>query len=218
LVEAKPLADDVPMIAGIILAGGKGERIGGRKALLPFGTGTLIDAVIARAAPQVERLALNVPSTDELLYRARFAARFDVLADPFEQGTGPLAGIVAGLAWGKAMGGVEWLASFPCDAPFLPRDLVPRLLKASEAGRPCAAEDDERLQGVCAIWPVRCLDRLREGVEAGVLRSPFAALELLGGTRCRFDDAGAFFNVNTREDLAKAETMVRGRRCSSDGA
>lgn len=200
------------MIAGVILAGGKGERIGGRKALLPFGAGALIDAVIETVEPQVGRLAINVPSTDESLYRARFGARFDVLADTFDQGTGPLAGIVAGLVWAKAMGGVEWLASFPCDAPFLPRDLVPRLLKASEAGKPCAAEDGERLQGVCAIWPVGCLERLRDGVEEGRLRSPYAALAEFCGTRCRFDDAAAFYNVNTREDLVRADEMTRGRR------
>lgn len=195
-------------IAGLILAGGKGERIGGGKALLPFAGATLIEAVIAGAVPQVERLALNVPSTDELRYRERFGDRFDIVTDPFEQGTGPLAGIVAGLAWAKTVG-AEWLATFPCDAPFLPRDLVARLLAASAPGRPCAAEDSERLQGVCALWPVSCLDRLREGVESGRLRSPFAALDELGGSRCRFDDANAFFNVNTREDLAKAETMVQ---------
>ena len=195
-------------VAGIILAGGKGERIGGGKALLPFGNATLIEAVIARAAPQVDRLALNVPSTDELLYRGRFGDRFDIVTDPFEQGTGPLAGIVGGLAWAKALG-AEWLATFPCDAPFLPQDLVSRLLAASAAGRPCAAEDAERLQGVCAIWPVVRLESLREGVESGRLRSLFAALEALNGTRCRFDDADAFFNVNTREHLAQAEAMTR---------
>jgi molybdopterin-guanine dinucleotide biosynthesis protein A len=204
------------MIAGVILAGGKGERIGGQKALLPFGAGTLIEAVIRTAIPQVGRLALNVPSTDEYLYQARFGSKLDVLVDPFEQGTGPLAGIVAGLAWARTIGDIDWLASFPCDAPFLPRDLVARLLDASEPGKPCAAEDGERLQGVCAIWPMRSLERLREGVVSGRLRSPFAALEEFGGTRCSFEDADAFFNVNTREDLARAEAMVQGRRGSGN--
>lgn len=197
-------------IAGLILAGGKGERIGERKPLLPFAGATLIEAVIARAAPQVERLALNVPSTDESAFRARFGGRFDIVTDPFEQGTGPLAGIVGGLMWARDLG-AEWLATFPCDAPFLPRDLVARLLAASVTARPCAAEDSERLQGVCAFWPISCLEQLREGVESGRLRSLFAALEELNGTRCRFDDRDAFFNVNTREDLAKAETLSPGR-------
>src|SRR5262245_18537836 len=145
------------MIAGIILAGGKGERIGGGKPLLPFGEGTLIDAVIARVAPQVERLAINVPSVAEETYRAKFKASLDIVTDPFEQGAGPLAGVVGGLLWARDIG-ADWLATFPCDAPFLPRDLVVRLLAASAPGRPCAAHDVTGFQGICALWPLACLE------------------------------------------------------------
>ncbi|HEX2593190.1 MAG TPA: NTP transferase domain-containing protein, partial [Rhizomicrobium sp.] len=145
-------------VAGVILAGGKGSRIGGGKPLLPFGEGVLIDAVIGRAAPQVELLALNVPYTEEEVYRARYGARFDLVTDPFEQGAGPLAGIVGGLLWARDVD-AAWLATFPCDAPFLPRNLVARLMAARVGEQPCAAEDASGFQGVCAVWPVACADR-----------------------------------------------------------
>ena len=198
-------------IAGIILAGGEGARIGGGKALRPFGGASLIDAVIARVKDQVDTLALNISSGEVDVYRARYANGCPLIPDAFAAGTGPLAGVVAGMEWANTLAGIEWLATFPCDTPFLPGDLVKRLVEASKPGRPVAAEDGERLHGVCAIWPVSCLPRLRAGVEQGQLRSLFSALEVLNGTRCRFDDAEAFFNVNTTADLERAEAIAASR-------
>jgi len=191
------------MIAGVILAGGAGTRIGGNKALAPFRGGTLIDAVIARVAGQVGTLALSVPMEGADPYRTHFEGPLllDTLAD-----TGPLAGIVAGLEW--ARGTASWLASFPCDTPFLPRDLVAQLTREARDA-PVAARHAQRLHGVCAVWPISCLEELRTGVEQGRLRSLRGALDYLGGTVCEVT-AGpdAFFNINTREDLARAEALA----------
>ncbi len=119
---------------------------------------------------------------------------------------GRWAGVIAGLEW--ARGTASWLATFPCDTPFLPRDLVAQLMR--EAGdAPVAARHGGRLHGVCAVWPVSCLERLRAGVERGRLRSLHGALDRLGGTAC--DVAGgpdAFFNINTPDDLARAEALA----------
>jgi molybdopterin-guanine dinucleotide biosynthesis protein A len=62
------------------------------------------------------------------------------------------------------------------------------------------------------VWPLSCLERLREGVEAGHLRSLHSAMETLGCQTCHIEaDAHAFFNINTRGDLARAEELARGR-------
>jgi molybdopterin-guanine dinucleotide biosynthesis protein A len=110
--------------------------------------------------------------------------------------------------WAKESG-ADWLATFPCDAPFLPHDLVACLLAASQLGHPCAAEDTSGFQGACALWPAVCLDRLHDAVESNRVRSVHGALEMLEATRCRFADGNAFFNVNTPEDLAQAEERAK---------
>ncbi len=199
-------------IAGVILAGGAGSRIGGAKGLQPFAGATLIEAVIASAFSQVSALAINVAETTRPSYRARFADRFPLIADSFPPGTGPLAGIVAGLEWAASLGDIEWLASFPCDTPFLPVDLVSRLLSESATGHAVAAEDASGLHGVCAVWRISCVALLRRGVENGTLRSLASALDALGGTRCRFEEPNAFFNVNTPKELKQAEAMAKTRR------
>jgi molybdopterin-guanine dinucleotide biosynthesis protein A len=199
------------VIAGTILAGGAGARIGGAKGLQPFGAGTLIGAVIARVTDQVTTLAINAAASDVPAYRERFGERFPLITDTLPAGVGPLAGIVAGLEWAASLSGPAWLATFPCDTPFLPADLVARLLAGSVAGCPIAAEDGERLHGVCGLWPISCAAKLRSGVESGRLRSMVSALEALDGMRCSISDAEAFFNVNTPEDLQRAEAIARSR-------
>jgi molybdopterin-guanine dinucleotide biosynthesis protein A len=186
---------------GIILAGGQGSRIGGSKPLLPFGNGVLLDAMIARVRPQVSDLALNIPAADEALFRTRYGDTYPLVIDRFPPGTGPLAGVVAGLEWCDG----DWLATFPCDTPFLPDDLVDRLTAAITGAHPVAAEDDDHLQGLCSLWPKSRLAELRQGVTSGAIVSPFQAFEALGLTRVPFPDTDAFFNINTPEDLESAK-------------
>src|ERR1700723_2202755 len=107
-------------IAGVIIAGGKGVRLGGGKPARAFGRSTLLDAVIARARPQVDALALNVRAAESERYRDR---GLELFTDSEEGDIGPLAGILAGLEWAERRGAI-WLATFPADTPFLPRDLV----------------------------------------------------------------------------------------------
>jgi len=190
-------------IAGVIIAGGKGARLSGDKPLRAFGRSTLLDAVIARVRPQVEELALNVSAVALERYRDR---GLELLKDGEEGDIGPLAGILAGLEWAEQRGAI-WLATFPADTPFLPRDLVSRLLASSRGA--AAAHDGERLHGLCAIWPVNARAELLRAVREEGVRSLSRAIRHLGGGECVLNsDAHAFFNVNTPKDLAAAERIL----------
>jgi molybdopterin-guanine dinucleotide biosynthesis protein A len=75
---------------------------------------------------------------------------------------------------------------------------------------PVFAQHGERLHGVCAVWPLHCLDRLRAGVEQGRLRSLYGAMEALGGKTCLIEAGpNAYFNINTSDDLARAEELAQ---------
>jgi molybdopterin-guanine dinucleotide biosynthesis protein A len=184
-------------IAGVILAGGSSSRMGEHKPFLPFRSATLIEAVIARAKPQVDALAVDAAPEMIELYRARLSEA--VIADAFAETLGPLCGIVTGLTWSQS----DWLASFPCDTPFLPHDLVVQL--AGHAGTsPVVARGAQ----VCGLWPKSCLPRMKQGVETGSLRSVLSAVEFFGGKVV--DIAArkhAFFNINTPQDLKTAEAF-----------
>lgn len=190
------------------------------KPLAPFRGATLLDAVVNVAQPQVSALAINIRADAEDAYADWRARGIACLHDPFSGNAGPLGGVVAGLEWAAEAGSAQWLATFPADAPFLPRDLVARLAAVREphAARPVVATSAAGIEGLCALWPLDCLPRLREGVEDGSFRSVWQTLAAFGAIHRSIDDPQAFFNVNTPADLAEAERIAALRRPSIPGA
>jgi molybdopterin-guanine dinucleotide biosynthesis protein A len=191
---------------GVILAGGRATRMGGGdKGLLPLGTGTILDQVIDRLRPQVAGLALNANGDP-----ARFAfLGVPVLPDSVEGFAGPLAGVLAGLDW-AAGEGAETIVTVAADTPFFPCDLVPRLQLAAEGmAHPLAlAATPDGRQPTFGLWPVALRADLRAAL-AGGLRKVVQWTDAHGGRRALFDEGGdPFFNVNTPQDLARAQHMA----------
>ncbi len=197
---------------GVILAGGQARRMGGGdKGLLDLVGQPLLAHVIARAEPQVAGLALNANGDPD-----RFAG-FDlpVLADSVAGYPGPLAGVLAGLDWAAGQG-AESIVTMAADTPFFPCDLVPRLLLASEGMAVplvlAATPDPGRGQvrhPTFGLWPVALRDDLRAALNEGV-RKVVIWTDRHDGREAVFpvDGFDPFFNVNTPEDLARAEAML----------
>src|SRR5438067_1472719 len=112
---------------------------GGDKALRPLGGKTLLDHVMDRLRPQVAALVLNANGDPDRF--ARFG--LPVVADSIADFAGPLAGVLAGLDWTAAnRPDCPLVVSVATDAPFLPRDLVARLIEGMTKARAelaCAA-------------------------------------------------------------------------------
>ena len=192
--------------AGVVLAGGQSTRMGVDKALAPLAGRPLIAHVAARFAPQVDALFVNANGD---------AARFDgfglaVVADAAERpGAGPLAGIAAALNYAQWLG-AEWLATAPCDAPFLPLDLVARLAAAIEAsGAPLAVAASVRgLEPMFALWSTALAREVGSALAKGE-GGPRGLMARLDAAQAPFNDADAFANLNTPEDFAAAEARLR---------
>lgn len=194
-------------LLGLILAGGAGRRMGGAdKALLMLAGRPLLAHVQARLGPQVAGLALSANGP-----AARFGGLgLPVLPDPpGHGGDGPLAGILAGLDW-AADQGAQALLTCPVDTPFVPTDLGARLAQARARGsaQPAVAESGGRMHPGCALWPVGLRGALRAELAGGARRLGRFASDH-GAQRVAF--AGTpdpFFNINTPEDLARAEAAL----------
>jgi molybdopterin molybdotransferase len=190
-------------ISGLVLAGGRGTRMGHvDKGLQPFGGTSMVEHVLARLAPQVASVAINANRNLE-----RYAAfGVPVWPDDTPGFAGPLAGLEAGLRRCTT----PWLLCAPCDSPFLPADLAGRLAAAVEAAGADLALAVTDENGVCQPHPVFCLVRASL---APVLSAYLAA----GGRRMDgwydrikvvevpFEDAQAFRNINTREELGELD-------------
>jgi molybdopterin-guanine dinucleotide biosynthesis protein A len=187
-------------VTGVVLAGGQGSRMGGvDKGLQPFRGKPMVAHVVERLAPQVDEILINANRNAEAY--GQFGYR--VIADEIEGFAGPLAGFERGLA--HATG--DLVVTVPCDSPFLPADLVARLRDALESG---GAELAVARTGAQA-HPVFSL--MRRGVHASLTQflssgqrkidKWYAALKVV---EVAFDDeADAFLNINTREELASLE-------------
>lgn len=188
---------------GIILAGGQATRMGGGdKGLLPLGGSTILNHVIDRIAPQVDALALNANGD-----ATRFSEfELPVRADSITGFAGPLSGVLAGMDW-AAENGATHVVSVAADTPFFPCDLVPQLmLHATGEGLALAASPSGR-QPTFGFWPVSLREDLRGALNDG-LRKVVQWTQTHGAGTAEFPDDAAFFNVNTPDDLAKAEAML----------
>lgn len=144
-----------PITAGI-LAGGRGQRMGGiDKGLFEFDGKPLIEQLIGRLAPQAPRLIINANRNLER-YRGY---GYPVVSDPLDDFQGPLAGFAALL---EACDD-PWLAIAPCDSPLLPPDYLQRLHRSRQQSgcRIVVAHDGERMQPAHALIDRRLIDDLR---------------------------------------------------------
>jgi len=196
-------------VLGVLLAGGQSLRMGGGdKCLRQLGGQTLLARIIARARPQVSGLMINANGDP-----ARFAAYgLPVVADSIVDFPGPLAGILSGLDWAALHRPQRrYIATFPADAPFVPRDLVSRLAAAIESGAEIAlAASGGQAHPVVGLWPVALRADLRRALTEEGIRKVDRWTGRYKQALVDFPVApiDPFFNVNSPADLAEAEALL----------
>ncbi len=186
-------------IAAVILAGGRGERLGGvNKALLALGDRTLLDRAMAVTRGYKTLLAVG---------SARFEAPGDLeqVLDLDTGYAGPLAGVAAAVQH-LADSAIDLLFSLAVDTPLFPADFVSRardLLHASPAVLAAYGEQDYPTN---AVWRLSALSGLPDAVRNGTAPRSLKRLALgLGAARLDYaplTDSDPFRNANTPEDLA----------------
>jgi len=184
-------------VSGIVLAGGLGRRMGGvDKGLQPLRGKPLVEWVLSRFAPQVGELIINANQNVER-YEA-FGHR--VVRDDIGGFAGPLAGLHAGLKVAKH----PLVATVPCDSPFLPEDLVKRLHHFLGDHDLAVAKTGEQAHPVFVLTRKTIVQNLEGFLSSGgrKIDAWYASLKVV---EVSFDDeADAFRNINTREELKGA--------------
>ena len=196
-------------VAGVLLAGGQSQRMGGGDKCLRLLAGKPVLAhVIERAKPQVAALALNANGDPN-----RFAAfGLPVVADSVAGFAGPLAGVLAGLDWAaRDVPGATHVASFATDAPFFPRDLVAALKDGMREGpyELACAVSGERVHPVFGLWPLALREDLRAALAGGLRKvDEWTGRHRLVEVEFPAAPIDPFFNANRPEDLAEAERLA----------
>lgn len=184
----------------VILAGGKGTRMGGAdKGAITLAGRRLVDRVLELLSPQSDRRLIS--GTHD------YGAGITVIGDRSDGPRGPAAGLWSAMAWIEENApNAEGFFTAPIDGPFLPADLLERL---SQSGSSAIACNGDEAHPTFAYW--RCGD-LRSALAGARKHSGVPLKDLAAAVEARrvaFDDANAFLNINTPEDLARAETLLR---------
>lgn len=213
--EKGPQAPD--RIVGVVLAGGKGVRMGhADKPLLLLDGITLIQRVLAIARPQVEQLVISLNRNPD-----RFRnLGLPLLADTVHPCSGPLAGICTAMSWYKDQGqAFDYLACFPADVPSFPADLVQQLLRLAAPAQRLPeppvlwVKTGTQPQPLFSLWPADIASALAAAVSSGCRgplqyfeNHPNLVLELPATTQL------SFLNINTPAELDQAERVIRQSR------
>jgi molybdenum cofactor guanylyltransferase len=196
---AIPIGD----ITGLVLAGGRGTRMGGVDKGLQLHRGKPLAAhALERLRPQVGRVMINANRHAD----AYAGLGVPVVPDTLPDHPGPLAGFLAGLARCET----PWMVTVPCDTPSFPPDLVARLgaqVLANDADLAIAVTcdaDGEQIQPVFCLLKTSLMPAVQAFTDAGQSKiglwvSQQRSVQVL------FDDARAFFNINTTDELRRAE-------------
>ncbi len=190
-------------VTGLVLAGGQGRRMssdgqGVSKGLQLFRGRSLIEHVLTRLTPQVGSIIINANQAP-----ASFnALGHEIVSDELDGFLGPLAGLHAGLKACRT----DWLLCVPCDSPFLPEDLLTRMLAAMKqsAAEICVASVRGRWQPVFALVHTSLTGDLERYLRAGERKIDrwYQTRDVLA---VEFEDDEAFLNFNTLDELRRYE-------------
>ena len=190
--------DDIrPLLTGIVLAGGRGSRMGGRnKGLVQVNGQPLVAYAAANLHPHVQQLLVNTNSDADRYRRLGF----EVIDDGAFAWQGPLAGILAGVRAATT----PFVAISACDQLALPETVYPHLLEAAQLNPRglAVACDSERMHPTCAVVSVNCEQALQQQLQQGLLRVG-GWLREMEATEVPFPEV-QFYNLNTPMDLIRA--------------
>ena len=193
-------------ITGLILAGGRAQRMGGiDKGLIPFHGKPLIESTIAQLKLQTKTIIIN--ANRNITKYATYG--FPVIMDETPDFSGPLAGFSVGLKNCKT----PYLLTSPCDSPLLPTNLAQQLSAEMERGDfQLVYASSKEVDGKVWAQPVFCLirsnlqDSLMQFLQQGNFKIDRWFKELHSSTVI-FEDPQCFANVNTPEELKALEEI-----------
>ena len=195
----------------VILAGGKGRRMGGKeKALIPLLDRPLLSYVLESVSGQVAPIALNINTNFE-----KFSLfGYPIIEDPIKGHLGPLAGILASLNWAQEID-KDWVMTLPCDTPFLPKNIAQRMIEVKNRELDIdlvVARSRGYNHPVVALWKSNLNFKLKNALDDGIRKIDLftsklkiAYVDFDTTNNLQFDP---FTNLNSPLDLINAQQIL----------
>ena len=195
-------------LCAVILTGGRSSRMGGGiKSLKKFNNKYIFDRIFENLQTQVDKVIINSNDSENLFVKYNV----EVIKDSLEGFLGPLAGLHATLEWlNKNAPYINWLVTVPGDTPFIPKNLVEKLLdKVKNSNHKIVlARSNGKTHPIIGIWHSNLLESLKNSLDSGNRKimdwASQHSLEYVEFTNSKYDH---FFNINCNEDLVEAEEI-----------
>ena len=194
-------------ILPVVLAGGKSMRFGNNKSQAQLKGKILIDYILSEIINDFREVIIVANDPIEHLSSDKITKIVD-----FKKNLGPLGGVFSAMKWVKDNDKkYQWIVTFPSDTPFFKNKIMNSFLnkineKESEL---FFMKSNEKRHNIFGLWSMDLIDQLEKDLETGSRKVEKWANSIGVKTiNMSFEKEDPFFNINTKEDLEKAENIL----------
>ena len=195
-------------ILGVVLAGGKSQRFGEDKCQVKLGGKLLIDYILSEIIDEFKEVLLI--SNNKIKYNN--SNKISLVEDT-KRGLGPLGGILTAMKWIKENNrNYKWISTFPSDTPFFKKKILNNFLEEIKdyEGKLFFINSNDTRHNIFGLWSIDLLESLEKDLDNGERKVEMWANKIgVKSINMKFENKDPFFNINTKEDLIKAEEYLK---------
>jgi len=195
-------------ILGVVLAGGKSQRFGEDKCQVKLGDKLLIDYILSEIIDEFKEVLLI--SNNKIKYNNSNKIS---LVEDLKRGLGPLGGILTAMKWIKQNNrSYKWISTFPSDTPFFKKKILNNFLEEIKGyeGKLFFINSNDTRHNIFGLWSIDLLESLEKDLDNGERKVEMWANKIgVKSINMKFENKDPFFNINTKEDLIKAEEYLK---------
>ena len=195
-------------ILGIILAGGRSQRFGEDKSQVKLDGKILIDHILNEISDEFKEIL--IVSNNQIKFK--HSDNISMIRD-LKKDQGPLGGILSAMKWIKEKRkNYKWISTFPVDTPFFKKEILQNFLHEInlEESKLFFIKSNNTVHNIFGIWSIDLMEKLEEDLNNGDRKVESWANSV--GAKVismEFINEDPFFNINTKEDLEKAQKKIK---------
>ena len=194
-------------ILGVVLAGGKSQRFGEDKCQVKLGDKLLIDYILSEIIDEFKEVLLISNNKIKYINSNKIS-----LVEDTKKGLGPLGGILTAMKWIRQNNkSYKWISTFPSDTPFFKKQILNNFLEKikDNEGKLFFINSNDTRHNIFGLWSIDLLERLEKDLDNGERKVEMWANKIdVKSINMKFENKDPFFNINTKEDLIKAEEYL----------
>ena len=194
-------------ILGVVLAGGKSQRFGEDKCQVKLGDKLLIDYILSEIIDEFKEVLLISNNKIKYINSNKIS-----LVEDTKMGLGPLGGILTAMKWIRQNNkSYKWISTFPSDTPFFKKQILNNFLEEIKdyEGKLFFINSNDTRHNIFGLWSIDLLESLEKDLDNGERKVEMWANKIgVKSINMKFENKDPFFNINTKEDLIKAEEYL----------